>query len=272
MFNDKLRKLAVAAVLTALSILITPAILHAVGALVGTPAQGQNASAVATTNTVTTTAGNLLTACGVNWRSVTGGAMTLTDSKAVTWTEDPAEIEIGSFVNLALAYNQGGARGTLHSAIATGTIGSSPQTTVSMHEWSGIDTSPTVVSNSATGTSTAPSVNVTVGSASTVVACMSYDGATTTITPNSGTQAVEVDETSSVQNHAVAYKVGQTGTVTISWTLGASRTWGAVIESFTEVGGGGAPLCNRGLLGVGCLSSNLKALIGTPANMQIGKN
>lgn len=214
-----------------------------------------SASAAATTTTVTTTAGNLLTACGVNWRSNSGGVMTLTDSKSNTWTEDPAEIEVseaaGSFANLALAYNVGGTRGTLHTATATGSSGGSPQTTVSLHEWSGIDTSPTVVTNSATGASTAPSVAITVGASSTMVACLTYMGSSTTIAVNSGTQAIEVDESSSVQDHAVAYKVGQTGTITVSWTLGASRTWGVVAQAFTEAGGAAPATPRLMLLGVG---------------------
>jgi hypothetical protein len=67
---------------------------------------------------------------------------------------------------------------------------------------------------------------------------MIYAGASTTATVSNGTQISEADENSDHQAHFVAAKFGQSGTVTITWALAASRQWACYAVAFEETGGG----------------------------------
>jgi hypothetical protein len=195
-----------------------------------------------TTSSRTTTAGSLITICVAGWNSSTGAALSESDNKSNAYTED-FESEFAStgssFINFALGHNLAGTRGASHTC--TGTSSPANNLSVTAQEWDGIDAAPTIdVGTLNTGTSTAPSCQVAVsGGAALVVGLMIYDGNATTIAPSGDTQASEEDEGNSDQAQNVAYKVSQTGTVTISWTLGASRNWACRAVAFTEAAGGG---------------------------------
>lgn len=210
--------------------------------LLGIFTGAHTATATATTSTRTTTAGSLVTGCGANWVDASGAALAITDNQANGYTES-FESEVGAFINFCLAYNLAGTRGAGHTVTITKTgAGGSPATSVTAQEWDGIAASPTIDTGAlANGTSTSPSCSVTVtGGAALIVAMVVYDGSATTITVSDGTQASEQDESNTRQAQNVAYKLSQTGSVTIAWTLGASRVWGCRAVAFEESGGGAA--------------------------------
>jgi hypothetical protein len=163
-----------------------------------------------------------------------------TDSFTNTYTERAENnidnVTAGSNGFISLSHQMGGTRGDSHE-ISKADDGTS--NSLGAQEWSGIETSPTIASAVADGTGTAPTAAVTVSAASLVVMVVGYAGTTTTMAASDGTEAQEVDEDSTNQAHAVYYKVAQTGTPSITSSLGASRDWGAIIGAFTEAGGGG---------------------------------
>jgi len=210
------------------------------GALVGTFTAAEGAGNL-TTGSRTTTAGNLITGHAASYEfSGTGGTIVISDNKSNSYTE-PNQLEInvgGDGVNVAMAYNANGTRGTTHT-VSTTFGGGSNAHTLAAHEWSGIEATPTVVSATNTGTSTAVSASATAGAASLYIGTMVYGGVSTTIAVNGSTQASETDENSDFQAQAVAYRVTLTGANSVAWTLAASRQWAALVSAFTEAGGGG---------------------------------
>jgi hypothetical protein len=247
-----LRRLSALAVAVALLVVCADRVRGA-GALVGVFTAGEQSGGgtTITTGSRTTSSGNLITGVSANWRNLTGQNLVISDSSANTYTE-AQEIEVGSFVNLVISYNANGTRGASHTVTMT-TGNADTGRSIGAQEWSGVDASPTVVSAQASGSSTAPSVSVSPGSASLCVGAVAYDGSATTISQNGGTEAQEVDENNDNQAINIAYKTSQSGSISIAWTLGASRTWGAVIACFTESGGGGGGSAPKAftLLGVG---------------------
>lgn len=192
-----------------------------------------------TTGSRTTTSGSLITATGSVFASPEPTSVsTQTDSKSNTYTED-IDIPFGASNNcrINLSHNIGGTRGATHT-VSKADDGANA---LGAQEWDGVAASPTIVTNSATGNSTAPSSSVAVGAASLSILVFGYDGAATTFTTSDGTLAQEVDENNDQQSIGIHYKVGQTGTPSITATIAASRQWGALIVGFTETGGGGGP-------------------------------
>jgi len=213
-------------------------------ALIGNFTETDGAGAL-TTGSRTSVAGSLITIHGATYDPSTSGAnVVLSSNQAGTYTE-LQELEFsgggGDFINIALAYNIGGTRAAGHTCSMTDTGVQS----LSASEWSGIEAAPTVASNTGSGTSAAPTDSQAVGAASLVILMLAYGGASTTIAVNDGTQASETDENSDNQAQAVHYKVAQTGTPSITATLGASRPWGVIIATFTEDGGGVAAVTAR---------------------------
>jgi hypothetical protein len=207
------------------------------GSILGTFAAVSGSSDV-TSGARTSVAGSLITIHCAAW----GGSapvITLSDNKSNVITT--TSLQDGTD-RIAQGYNANGTRGASHT-VSAGFNNTSGCSLVGL-EWDGIEAAPTVVTNTATGSDAAPTVSATAGAASTFIATMSYGGSTTTIAPNGSTEAAEVDEASNNQNVAVAYKTALTGAQSVAWTLGASRGWGAVIQTFTESGGGGGGSVN----------------------------
>lgn len=213
-------------------------------ALIGnfTAAEGNGAL---TTSSRTSISGSLVTIHGANWNSSAGGNVTLTSNQAGTYTE-LQDFEIspgaGNFVNIGMSYNIGGTRAAGHTCSCGATAGAN---TLSASEWSGIDPTPNVGSNTGTSTGTAISDSITVGESAGIIMLITYAGSSTTIATNGGSQASETDENSDFQAQAVHYKVAQTGTPSIAATLGASSLWGVIIASFEEEAGAAAVLPPR---------------------------
>lgn len=202
-------------------------------------------TAAVTTGSRTSVSGSLITvACGV-WPG-TGGGTSLavpTDSNGNTYTE-LAEIDFNSAAGEdgwgSLSYNIGGTRGAAHTISEADNGGNS----IGGQEWDGIETSPTIVTGTqAQGSSTAPSASVAITVPSLVILVFGYSGTATTFTTSDGTLAQELDENNDQQPVGVHYKAGQTsGTISITATLAASRTWGARCFSFSESSAGGTTL------------------------------
>lgn len=217
-------------------------------------------STVATTVTSgnrTSTAGSLVVGVGGSFDSAGTQNNVITDNKSNTFTE---RVELGfgtsSESHIVLSYNIGGTRGATHTITNTKTGGSASTTiTVGGGEFSGVAAVPTIVSNTATGSSTTPSVAVSAASSSLFIGLTAYDtGGPSTITENTGggwALMVEGDENNDAQDFNAQYKAGLTGSQTASWTISNTGTWGAVIVAFTEAGGAGCPT-TLALLGVGC--------------------
>lgn len=218
-------------------------------ALIGTVAvaEGNGAGAVVTSSK-TSTAGSLVVGGGATWHSSEQN-VNVTSSLAGTYTE-ASQITVVDGVNritYSLYYNVGGTRGASHTLTVAPT---SVARSVSWQEFDTIATSPTVtVGSSASGTSTGPSCSVTVpsGDPCTVIAIMTYAGSSTTATVADGTQIAEADENSDNQAHFTAAKFGQSpGSVTITWTLAASRLWSCYAIAVTETAAaGGQPAVKR---------------------------
>jgi hypothetical protein len=214
-------------------------------ALVGTFTAAEGTGNL-TTGSRTTTAGNMITGHAAGFEDGgSGKAIAITDNKSNAFTE-PNELEFtdaGDAVNIAMAYNlPTGTRGASHTLTATfsGGTGVGDGHTFVAHEWSGIADVPTVVSATNTGTGTAVSASATAAAASGYIAMMAYAGSSTTFAVNGSTQASETDENSDFQAQGVAYRTGLSGANSVAWTLAASRVWGALVSTFTEIAAGGA--------------------------------
>lgn len=198
-----------------------------------------------TTGSRTSTSGSLVLGHGGSNSGASDENLAITSSLAGTYTEAIQDRLQSGAVHyyLALSYNIGGTRGASHTLSMNDSGGNSLGGT----EWSGIAASPTVdVGTASSGSSTTPSASVTVtGGAALVVGVCGYGGTATTIAVSDGTEAQEIDEDQSRASQNVAYKITQTGTVTISWTLGASRDWHAFAVAFTEDGGASSSILRQ---------------------------
>jgi hypothetical protein len=106
----------------------------------------------------------------------------------------------------------------------------------------------------ARATSTAPAVAMPgVPTGALVLGVMTYGSTTTTITPDTGAgwvQCGEYETYASNYPHSLIHQVtGSSGTFTPTWTLGASRSWGAlsVVLLPPTVAAGGGVMIGGGL-------------------------
>jgi hypothetical protein len=200
------------------------------GSIIGTFAAASGSTDL-TSGSRTSVSGSLITWHCTAWRTAAPPNVTFGDNQGnapITQTNVPNGSD-----RVAQGYNANGTRGAAHELTATfdNVFGCS---FVGL-EWSGIVASPTVASNTATGSSAAPSVSVDAGGVtSTFVGTVTYGGSPATITPNGATEGAEVDESSNNQALAAAYKTNLSGTQSIDWTLSGSRNWTAVAQSFEE--------------------------------------
>jgi hypothetical protein len=207
--------------------------------LLGTFAAAEGAGAL-TTGSRTTTNGSLITGTAGSWHGEASVDINpCTDNKSNTYTE-PTNGEVYfsssgvSHAKLALSYNIGGTRGSSHTISH---VDEGDSNSLGAQEWDGVAASPTVVADDKTGNSQLPDGSVSVSGSSLVILIFGYDGSSTTMGVDDGTQAQEIDENNDNQSCAVHYKVAQAGTPSITGNLTASRTWGSVIVAFTESGG-----------------------------------
>lgn len=210
-------------------------------ALIGTSAvaEGTGVGAISTA-AKTSTASSLVVGGQATFDSSTARDPSIASSLAGTYTEagDVTLNNGAERIVYGLVYNIGGTRGANHT-LTVSAPNDGPRT-VSWQEFDSIDSGGTpTVGSTASGTSTAPSCSVTVPSGTaTIVAIMVYAGSATTATVADGTQIAEADENTDQQAHFTAAKFGASGTVTITWTLAASRLWSCYAVAFPEAGGG----------------------------------
>lgn len=211
-------------------------------ALIGTVAIVEGTGAPITTSAKTSTAGSLIVGGATDWHGTVAQTPNITSSLAGTYTKaSDKTMNVGAErVMYGLTYNIGGTRGATHTLSLASTPSTGAAKALSWQEFDSIAAVPTVtVGTEGAGTSTAPSCSVTVPSGTaTVVAIMTYGGSSTTFTVADGTQISEADEDSSNQSQGVAAKFGVSGTVTITWTLAASRQWACYAVAFQDTGGG----------------------------------
>lgn len=209
--------------------------------LLGTFSAAEGAGAL-TTGSRTTTSGSLITGTPSNWGNAAYADLdACTDSKSNTYTR-PSTYQVnfssgaGSFASVGISYNMAGTRGASHTVSHVDEVSNG----LGAQEWDGVDSTPTVVVNTgSTGSSTAPSDGCgSVSGASLVILVFGYDGSATTASVSDGTQAQKIDENNDFQDCIVHYKVGQTGSPTITGTLAASRSWGALAIAFLESASG----------------------------------
>lgn len=241
-------------------------------AQIGTAAVVEGNSGIAQpTAAKTSTAGSLVVFGGATWHATVAQTPTFASSLAGTYTAHGNKtMNVGAErVMYGLASNIGGTRGASHTA----TIGPvAIARSGSFEEFDSVTASPTItVGTEATNAgSTAPSCQVTVPSGTaTVVAIMVYGGAATTAIVADGTQIAEADENSDWQDHFVAAKFGVSGTVTITWTLAASRQWACYAVAFQETGGGARGLFRTSPMnGVGIGGSFFRDALSAPYTMR----
>jgi len=186
----------------------------------------------------TPASGNLLTAHMGVWHSTVFRSITFSDNKGNTYSYFTAGVHFGANVAIRGGYATNITTSATHTV--TGTLNDAGNCSLGCAEWSGVETSPTTSFNSGNGSSTAPSSgSVSPSGASLIVGCCAYDGSATTIAVGSGyTQAFEADENNDNQAQNCEYKVGASGSQTATWTLAASRAWGAYVGAFSEVAAG----------------------------------
>lgn len=211
--------------------------------LLGTFGAAEANSNTVTSGSRTTTAGSLVCAHCAKWNATNNALSTATDNKSNTFTN---QVEIGfsggagDFPKINLCWNLAGTRGATHTVTHTEASTASDHTSIGGSEWDGIAASPAVSSTTNTGTSATPSVTLTPGATSLMVAGMGYGGAASTFAVTGPTLAViEIDENSDQQDQCVGYKASASGSTTLNFTIAASRLWGALVVAFEEAGGGG---------------------------------
>lgn len=212
-------------------------------ALIGTSASAHGAGGAGTVVTAskTSTSGSLVVGGAGTWNGSVAQNPAVASSLAGTYTEAGDKIVNNGAerIEYGLTYNIGGTRGAAHTLTVTP---NGVNRSVSWQEFDSIDSggSPTVGTEATNAGSSAPSCSVTVPSGTaTVVGIMVYVGASTTAAVTDGTQITEADEASADQAHFIAAKFGVSGTVTITWSLAASRAWACYAVAFPETGGGG---------------------------------
>jgi hypothetical protein len=188
-------------------------------------------------------AGDLLTACIYERDGTTLSGVA--DSVNGSWTQ--VFNRATAVARIALFYFPNSGAG---NPVVTGTIGGTSPRDINAAAWSGVATSPTVVSNTALNTgvtaqthgSISPSGNVL------VVTCMgsSDHGG---MTPNAGFTALNVNGSANPNRQYYAYKVTHSGTIDVTHTSTNLASSEAGAGSFTEASGGGSIPCGL-LLGV----------------------
>lgn len=205
--------------------------------------------------TSSTTTGNNLIASVSCYKDGAATTFTVADNKGngnftsarrQTAASGPGNVVVEGF------YKENASGGSSHSITAT--PNASAYVTIAIEEWSGLKTSTSEdVDNSGTGSSTTPSSGAASPTGTCVyIGAVTHDGATTTITPNTGggwTQSYEAEDASNMPINA-QYIVG-TGSKTATWTLGASRAWTAIVMTFQEAAAG-TTVRPRSLLTMGC--------------------
>lgn len=181
------------------------------------------------------TAGSLIVVNTFGWRSPEDQSVTtVSDPTNGAYTLAIASPRIGSEVIGYQYYKANNTATTAATVTVTWDFGTSGG--LSIVEYSGVKTSPTVNTGSSSGTSTTPSSGAAVAAGSAVyVAAVGYNGASTTIgnSPGGGfSQVLEFDEDNTRQAHAVAELLNSTGSQTCTWTLGASRNWTTLIAAY----------------------------------------
>ena len=206
-------------------------------ALIGTWSAAESSGSI-TLAARTTTSGSLITVAAGGW--VSSGSTSLpicTDAHSNTYVEPAGDLDCDSGTpnaRITLQYNAGaGTRGSGHTI--TNAFTGFASNALGAHEWSGVETSPTVVSGTNTGTSTTPSGSVSVGAASLVVSTIGISTDTTITASGGASLAQDVDTDNSNQEHTTLYKIGQTGTPSVGADLGASTGWGVITIAFTEL-------------------------------------
>jgi len=126
------------------------------------------------------------------------------------------------------------------TATLTQTVGTN-YISFSIDEFSGVNTTTPldVDGTNATGTSTTPARAITTVAANAlVVAVMTHDSASTTLTECGTCTKIGEEEAVAAIPHAAEFKIaGAAGSVTMDWTAGASIIWYAYAVSFAPAAG-----------------------------------
>lgn len=202
------------------------------------------------------TAGSLLVAFVSAVREGAGDAgdiiATPTDTKSHTWVRATAAERINpSLTNrhhVAMFYVENCQAGACTVTIAD----AGPANcwwNVTLAEYSGIETTSAEDAEAAAFGSNSSSTAVSTGNSGTLgqadellVGMFGHSGTETTITPSN--TEIHEDETDTAVAGASQYKIVSATTATdLSWTLGAARSWVAILAGFKIAagGGGGAP-------------------------------
>ena len=188
------------------------------------------------------TAGNHIVVDGAAWDGTTPAATvsSVADNKGNGNYTSGQEQAFGSFVRVIEYYkNNVTTGGTSFTVTITWSKGTN--SSISIHEYSGVGTgAPTTTSNTGTGTA-ATSGAVAPSGNNMYHGVAGYDGGASSIVNNSpwNNRSV-VDSANGEQDHAGQDKVATSGSQNGSWTIGASRTWGAVICAYPD--GGPTPI------------------------------
>lgn len=201
----------------------------------------------------TSTAGNLIVVAQGIWNTVTGTTVPVpTDNQGNSYATNATQVGNGSgssFVDCQIAYNQGGTRAASHTISMTDGPGNTVNS-MSATEWSGVASSPTVVTGTNTGSGTTPSVSCSPASASLVVGAVVPDygtGVTHDITADApATLRAVADLDNTNQAHAQASREGVSGATSIAFTLSHTGAWAAVALGWTETASaGGTSIAKR---------------------------
>jgi hypothetical protein len=192
------------------------------------------------------TRGNTLVATAASWEDPNDQILTsITDNQGNgTYTVAVSATRLDSQVMLVQAYKTNvGIVTTPGTCTVTATWTELVNGTLQVVEYSGIATTPTVVTSTLNGSSTTPSTGVIDAGAnpSTFVAAMTYNvggPSTMTVTAGNGfSQLNEIDE----NNDAAALNVaemallaGAQGPQTCGWTIAPSCTWAAIGVAYSD--------------------------------------
>jgi hypothetical protein len=214
--------------------------------------------ASSTTVAITPSAGNLLVlTCA--WFQGQGAVYSYSDNQANTWQSAIiGSPDANSHIQIAYAMNVAGAATTI--TLQQGAGAGSGDIECDVIEFSGaattgaLDVTPTPT----TGSSTTPAIasGTLAQSDEVLIAMATHTGGDATWAVDTGggyTQISENEDNDTGQTYSAQRKiVAATTSDTADWTLGASRSWTAILASFKGVGGGPPPTTPKLLLlGVG---------------------
>lgn len=187
--------------------------------------------------------GNLLVVSGGVWTGATTTTMAITDTRGTSYTVllGPEGIQ-RTWIAYGLAPSSGA---------CTVTINPTPDGAYQAYvivEFSEVTTPPLDVDGgTSTGTGTTASDGITtVGETTLVIGTMShFDVNNDALTPDTAGGWIELGEyeiAGTITNYNCAYqRFTSAGAKTASWTIGASRTWGAQTVSFKETAASAVP-------------------------------